>query len=69
MANEEIKVGDVVQLKAGGPPITVAEIDEDEARCVWIDDKGKQQEEYYPLITLTKHIKENKGNYSPIHTG
>ena len=33
----KFKVGDVVQLKSGGPSMTVQEITEEEALCVWFN--------------------------------
>ncbi|MGL4860231.1 MAG: DUF2158 domain-containing protein [Enterobacteriaceae bacterium] len=33
--NNSIKKGSVVELKSGGPSITVYEIDNGNARCVW----------------------------------
>lgn len=33
------EVGDVVQLKSGGPQMTVERIWEEDVECVWFDDK------------------------------
>ena len=35
----ELKAGDIVMLKSGGQPLTVAEVDEDE------DEEGEEDEE------------------------
>jgi uncharacterized protein YodC (DUF2158 family) len=32
---ENLQVGDVVQLKSGGPQMTIDEISGDQAHCVW----------------------------------
>jgi len=42
----DIKVGDVVQLKSGGPMMTVEWIDteEDEVECIRFETKGNNQE-------------------------
>jgi uncharacterized protein YodC (DUF2158 family) len=57
MADPEIKPGDVVQLKSGGPPMTVTSITSDEygtsAWCMWFDGK-KQDGASFPVHALTK---------------
>ena len=45
--------GDVVFLKSGGQPMTVAAVDEDSIDCVWIGDDGELFRETVPSITLT----------------
>lgn len=63
MSNEAIKIGDVVQLKSGGPEMTVYHIDNyqgtDRCFCVWIDASGKEQRTNYPFaacqIADTEH--------------
>lgn len=61
--SEEIAVGDVVQLKSGGPKMTVANIDKygyDEhlsAACDWFTvDKApwKKEDGLFPLTSLKK---------------
>jgi uncharacterized protein YodC (DUF2158 family) len=52
----EIKAGDTVKLKSGGPTMTVAKLKEwkgvMEARCEWFD--GNQNKEgSFPLSSLT----------------
>jgi uncharacterized protein YodC (DUF2158 family) len=37
MANGGIKVGDIVQLKSGGPNMTVTGFNEEYAVCAWFD--------------------------------
>ena len=44
MATEtEIKVGDVVRLKSGGPAMTVTAIDEQKAFCEWFESTEQHQ--------------------------
>jgi uncharacterized protein YodC (DUF2158 family) len=45
--------GDVVFLKSGGQPMTVAAVDEDSIECVWIGDDGELFRETVPSVTLT----------------
>jgi uncharacterized protein YodC (DUF2158 family) len=57
MANQ-FKVGDVVTLKSGDPPMTIAEIDtygddHPKALCVWFDG-NKQQDHLFELEVLVK---------------
>jgi len=40
----EFKIGDIVQLKSGGPKMTVIEVrEENEILCTWFDEKNKQE--------------------------
>lgn len=51
---EKIELGDVVQLKSGGPKMTVEKIDEDgKLTCVWFD-KNEQYRETFDMIALEK---------------
>jgi uncharacterized protein YodC (DUF2158 family) len=56
---EEIKPGDVVRLKSGGPLMTVSHIDPPDeygpaqARCSWFDDK-KECSGIFPMHALNK---------------
>jgi uncharacterized protein YodC (DUF2158 family) len=53
--SEQIKVGDVVQLKSGGPKMTVDKLHEwqgrTEANCDWFEGT-KQQSGSFPLTSL-----------------
>ncbi|RUV30048.1 DUF2158 domain-containing protein [Mesorhizobium sp.] len=53
MANE-IKAGSVVQLKSGGPRMTVAWVDENEAYCEWFSEEKvpKVSGHTYPFTSL-----------------
>ena len=53
--DDEIKVGDIVMLKFGGPGIVVATILEGIAHCNWFDDKTKMSGNF-PVSTLTKEV-------------
>jgi uncharacterized protein YodC (DUF2158 family) len=47
------KPGDVVFLKSGGQPMTVAAVDEDNIECLWIGEEGELFRETIPSIVLT----------------
>jgi uncharacterized protein YodC (DUF2158 family) len=56
---QEFKAGDVVQLKSGGPKMTIDTIavfsmggTHEQAKCVWFDGK-KRVEELFELSTLS----------------
>jgi uncharacterized protein YodC (DUF2158 family) len=47
-----LKPGDVVMLKSGGLPMTVAEVDDDAIACVWMDAEGDLFRETLSLAVL-----------------
>ena len=47
-----LRPGDVVMLKSGGHPLTVAEVKEDAVACVWMGDQGNLFRETLPLAVL-----------------
>ena len=57
MAQGEFKVGDTVQLKSGGPIMTIEKIamygEERKAACVWFE-KTKKMQGVFGLPTLTE---------------
>jgi uncharacterized protein YodC (DUF2158 family) len=48
----DLKPGDVVMLKSGGHPVTVAEVIEDSAECMWMGDNGDLFRETFPIAVL-----------------
>jgi uncharacterized protein YodC (DUF2158 family) len=48
----DLKPGDVVILKSGGHPLTVAEINEDTVACLWMGDEGDLFRETLPVAVL-----------------
>ncbi|MCP4616205.1 MAG: DUF2158 domain-containing protein [Bradyrhizobium sp.] len=48
----ELKPGDVVMLKSGGHPLTVAEVHEDVVACLWMGIEGDLFRETLPLAVL-----------------
>lgn len=48
----DLKPGDVVTLKSGGHPLTVAEVNEDAVACLWMGVEGDLYRETLPLAVL-----------------
>ena len=48
----DLKPGDVVILKSGGHPLTVAEVNEDAIVCLWMGGEGDLFRETLPLAVL-----------------
>lgn len=50
----EFKVGDVVVLKSGGPPMTIYRImSQGSVWCTWFDGSGKPTDKEYPVEALS----------------
>jgi uncharacterized protein YodC (DUF2158 family) len=47
-----LKAGDIVMLKSGGQPMTVADVKEDEVLCLWMGMEGDLYREELPLAVL-----------------
>ena len=45
--------GDVVFLKSGGHPMTVAAVEEDSIDCIWVGEEGELFRETIPSVALT----------------
>jgi uncharacterized protein YodC (DUF2158 family) len=50
----ELKPGDVVTLKSGGHSLTVVEVNEDAASCLWMGNEGDLFRETLPLAVLER---------------
>jgi uncharacterized protein YodC (DUF2158 family) len=50
----DLKPGDVVILKSGGHPVTVAEVNEDSVECLWMGGEGELFRETLPLAVLER---------------
>jgi uncharacterized protein YodC (DUF2158 family) len=48
----DLKPGDVVILKSGGHPMTVAEVHNDAVACLWMGGEGDLFRETLPLAVL-----------------
>ncbi|MDH6262961.1 DUF2158 domain-containing protein [Bradyrhizobium sp. BR13661] len=48
----ELKAGDIVMLKSGGQPLTVAEVKGEDILCLWMGMEGDLFRETLPLATL-----------------
>jgi uncharacterized protein YodC (DUF2158 family) len=59
---EELKVGDTVQLKSGGPVMTIIKIGDYSSKgikvgawCEWFDEKKEKKGDVFSLQTLVKY--------------
>jgi uncharacterized protein YodC (DUF2158 family) len=50
----DLKPGDVVMLKSGGHPMTVAELSDDAVECIWMGGEGDLFRETLPLAVLER---------------
>lgn len=48
----ELKSGDVVMLKSGGCPLTVADVDGNDIECIWLGEEGDLFRETLPRAVL-----------------
>jgi len=48
----DLKPGDVVILKSGGNPVTVAEVNDDTVECLWMGADGDLYRETLPIVVL-----------------
>lgn len=48
----ELKAGDVVILKSGGPALTVSEVTDESVECIWIGEEGDLFREKLPASVL-----------------
>lgn len=48
----ELKAGDVVVLKSGGQPLTVAGVNDQSIECIWIGEEGELFRETIPAVAL-----------------
>ena len=53
MSKATFAPGDVVQLKSGGPAMTVSELDKSMAMCIWFRPEGKPEHHAFPVSVLT----------------
>ncbi len=58
----EVKPGDVVILKSGGHPLSVVEVSESTAACVWMGNEGALLRETLPLAVLELAEGESSGD-------
>jgi len=56
----ELKAGDVVMLKSGGQPLTVAEVKENDVLCLWMGMEGDLFRETLPLAVLVQVEEEDE---------
>jgi uncharacterized protein YodC (DUF2158 family) len=50
----DFKIGEVVKLKSGGHEMTVQEITEDSAKCIWSEGKRVRSESFHPTLLIAR---------------
>ena len=55
----DLKPGDVVTLKSGGHPMTVAEVRDDVIACLWMGAEGELFRETLPLAVLERFLEDD----------
>jgi uncharacterized protein YodC (DUF2158 family) len=50
----DFKIGEVVKLKSGGHEMTVQEITEDGAKCIWSEGKRVRSESFHPTLLIAR---------------
>lgn len=56
-------IGDVVRLKGGGPPLTVAETQtapNAPVKCIWFDRDGILKVGQFPAMTVEEHPRDGR---------
>jgi uncharacterized protein YodC (DUF2158 family) len=48
----KFKIGDSVQLTSGGMAMTIVEIEDESAKCIWLDKTGRDRERSVPVSAL-----------------
>lgn len=56
----DLKPGDVVMLKSGGHPMTVAEVGDAAITCLWMGTEGELFRETLPLAVLEVLLEEDE---------
>nr|WP_281722858.1 DUF2158 domain-containing protein [Nitrosomonas nitrosa] len=60
----ELKKGDVVRLKSGGPKMTIKFIEGETVACVWFNEKNQKQEAAFEAEMLEKSDKDRTAGIS-----
>jgi uncharacterized protein YodC (DUF2158 family) len=58
----DFAIGDVVKLKSGGHEMTVQEITEDSAKCIWSDGKQVRSGSFHRTLLIARNAPITKIN-------
>lgn len=53
MTAEQLREGDVVRLKSGGPPMTIVGYEDGNVKCKWFDE-NIVHEDWFPMYAIVK---------------
>lgn len=56
---DNVKVGDIVWLKSGGPALTVSRVEAVGAQCSWFTKDDVYYTDSFPIVCLTDNPKED----------
>lgn len=59
----DLEPGQIVTLKSGGPPLTVAGVDGDEVRCIWFAHADDRLQEARIPIACIESVGEMEGDF------
>ena len=66
MAEQQFKVGDVVQLKSGGASMTVESVEETTATCCWLDSHRRLQRDTFSFSVLRPSIEDAPVDFAAV---
>lgn len=64
MSDTALKPGDLVQLRSGGPAMTLVSADESEVLCMWFDPQEKCDSKAFPMHVLRAYRAPSDGSWT-----
>jgi uncharacterized protein YodC (DUF2158 family) len=64
MTETTLKPGDLVQLRSGGPAMTLVSSDDAHGVCMWFDSQEKRDSQAFPLHVLRAYRPPSDGSWS-----
>ena len=63
-SKRSMQPGDLVQLKSGGPAMTLVSAEQPNAMCMWFDAQEKRDLQLFPLHVLRPYKAPSDGTWS-----
>jgi uncharacterized protein YodC (DUF2158 family) len=51
-AAAQLRIGDLVRVRSGGPLMTVTSVQGDQVNCSWFDQNGQSESQNFPVFAL-----------------